>query len=604
MYIHSVKINYYKSFGDNSNSEMIIEPGITAIIGKNETGKSNIINALKGINFISNSNHISLFNDNNRNRNCRQDISFEFILKPTQFEKHLLSGNTIIIVKKNQQKTTGALYNLFKENLYDQLISITEAIKSTKMSSLTNQEKSYFHDLLNSIKNDLFLDIPKTNEFLKWLIKFKTPENTDQYELLEQFWLQITSTLPTIFFFEDNNQLKAKYTFAEINEELKKTNSILSQLIRIINIDKVKFLEAASTNNTSQRNSSIQEIEDQVHIFFDRNLKKYYKTEHTQINIHFEPNTISFTVKTNDGTWLSLNERSEGFKWYLNLFIQAKSHDIPTINSLYLFDEPGIHLHVNAQDEVLNIFDDLSKSGNQVLYTTHSPYMINLESNGIHRVRAVKKDKDGYSTIYNNVHDIDCEDNTTSKSETLTPIIDAIGMRYGSPIGPLDNKLNVICEGMSDYIYIFEMAKFLNIDMSKFNIISSVGASNSINLYSILTSWGCKAICLFDYDNQGIQEARNLNKNYQSLFDNSYIFINGKTLPETNKIPTEEKFEIEDMIGRDCYEKYKSNSPLNIGKVLIAKRIMDDVINQKIELPKESLDNFKKLFSRITKIAE
>ena len=58
------------------------------------------------------------------------------------------------------------------------------------------------------------------------------------------------------------------------------------------------------------------------------------------------------------------------------------------------------------------------------------------------------------------------------------------------------------------------------------------------------------------------------------------------------------------MIGRDCYEKYKSNSPLNIGKVLIAKRIMDDVINQKIELPKESLDNFKKLFSRITKIAE
>ena len=37
MYIHSVKLTNFKSIGDYAESEIILEPKVTAIIGKNET---------------------------------------------------------------------------------------------------------------------------------------------------------------------------------------------------------------------------------------------------------------------------------------------------------------------------------------------------------------------------------------------------------------------------------------------------------------------------------------------------------------------------------------------------------------------------------------
>lgn len=53
MYVHSVKLINYKSIGEYSESEIILEPKVTAIIGKNESGKSNVLEGLSRINFLS-----------------------------------------------------------------------------------------------------------------------------------------------------------------------------------------------------------------------------------------------------------------------------------------------------------------------------------------------------------------------------------------------------------------------------------------------------------------------------------------------------------------------------------------------------------------------
>lgn len=53
MYIHSVKLINFKSIGDYSEVEVILEPRVTAIIGKNESGKSNVLEGLSYINFLT-----------------------------------------------------------------------------------------------------------------------------------------------------------------------------------------------------------------------------------------------------------------------------------------------------------------------------------------------------------------------------------------------------------------------------------------------------------------------------------------------------------------------------------------------------------------------
>ena len=54
MRFDSITIKNYKSIGEYEQSKIIIEPTVTAIIGKNESGKSNVIEALSQISFTIN----------------------------------------------------------------------------------------------------------------------------------------------------------------------------------------------------------------------------------------------------------------------------------------------------------------------------------------------------------------------------------------------------------------------------------------------------------------------------------------------------------------------------------------------------------------------
>lgn len=46
---------------------------------------------------------------------------------------------------------------------------------------------------------------------------------------------------------------------------------------------------------------------------------------------------------------MQVSERSNGLRWYLNLFVALKANHTKSSNVIFLMDEPGVHLHVDAQ---------------------------------------------------------------------------------------------------------------------------------------------------------------------------------------------------------------------------------------------------------------
>ena len=83
-----------------------------------------------------------------------------------------------------------------------------------------------------------------------------------------------------------------------------------------------------------------------------------------------------------------------GFRWYLSFYINfiAQTFEARANEYIFLIDEPGIHLHPAGQKDLTRVTEDLAIK-NQIIYTTHSPFMINREYPN--RVRLVQKDKDG-----------------------------------------------------------------------------------------------------------------------------------------------------------------------------------------------------------------
>jgi predicted ATP-dependent endonuclease of OLD family len=333
----------------------------------------------------------------------------------------------------------------------------------------------------------------------------------------------------------------------------------------------------------------------------NRPFNDFYKTEEIYLDLAFNSGTIAFMVQSSNGESLSISERSNSLRWYLETFIDAQANDFSGRNVVYLLDEPGISLHVNAQRKLMELFEHLADQGNQVVYTTHSPYMLNTETEGVHRIRAVVKNADCYSYIYKTAYDAKIA--PESQQDTLTPIIAALGMNLQDTFGPALNKINIVTEGMSDYIYLCTMAKRLGVDLEKYAIIPSVGATNCVNICAILHGWGCKYIALFDFDKKGVESGGEYLHN-EMFFElgKQYCYVREVTPDEiTQKVYKTDEFEIEDIVQRAEITRFcaETKTSTTLGKPLTAKLLCTAIENGSFELNQQSIDNFRKLFDRV-----
>lgn len=86
----------------------------------------------------------------------------------------------------------------------------------------------------------------------------------------------------------------------------------------------------------------------------------------------------TFEIKDEGGQY-EIRERSLGFRWFFSfvLFTLFGSNRIKGQKKLFLLDEPASNLHSRAQMQLLESFRRISDDGNQILYSTHSHYLIN-----------------------------------------------------------------------------------------------------------------------------------------------------------------------------------------------------------------------------------
>lgn len=99
------------------------------------------------------------------------------------------------------------------------------------------------------------------------------------------------------------------------------------------------------------------------------------------------PNLWAEVHDTAHWVTLPVGTRSRGFIWFFSFlawFSQQSKAEIPVI---LLLDEPGLFLHAQAQRDLLDYVDEELKD-HQVIYTTHSPFMI--DARRFDRVRLVR----------------------------------------------------------------------------------------------------------------------------------------------------------------------------------------------------------------------
>lgn len=83
---------------------------------------------------------------------------------------------------------------------------------------------------------------------------------------------------------------------------------------------------------------------------------------------------------------LPLSERSAGFVWFFSFLAQFKQLKKTESNAIILLDEPGLTLHGKAQGDLLRYIVERLLPDHQVIFTTHSPFMVPMDRLGDVRI--------------------------------------------------------------------------------------------------------------------------------------------------------------------------------------------------------------------------
>ena len=113
----------------------------------------------------------------------------------------------------------------------------------------------------------------------------------------------------------------------------------------------------------------------------------------------FEGEKLSILVTDDKGNKAPLEERSVGMQWFLSfLLVFSLESKLFYTNTILLLDESGMTLHSLAQQDLVRFMEKLSQN-NQILYSTHSSFMIPTEH--LNRAKVVYKNKNGHSIVSN-----------------------------------------------------------------------------------------------------------------------------------------------------------------------------------------------------------
>lgn len=146
----------------------------------------------------------------------------------------------------------------------------------------------------------------------------------------------------------------------------------------------------------------------------------------------------------------NFHQRSSGFRWFFSFLASFSAFEARDEPVVILLDEPGLSLHGRAQADFLRFIEERLSPVGQVIYTTHSPFMV--EVGRLERVRTVEEGgPPAWVTVHNDVG--------ANDPDSLFPLQAALGYDIAQSlfIGPD----NLVVEGISDMLYLLHFSDLL-----------------------------------------------------------------------------------------------------------------------------------------------
>ncbi len=323
--------------------------------------------------------------------------------------------------------------------------------------------------------------------------------------------------------------------------ELRATNC----LFRHVNLDLDLLDKLGSHKTATDDNPIIRRQVDERSILLSTASNQMTKKfddwwEQRKIRFRYDIDGDYFRVWVSDNlnsSEIELEQRSAGLQYFFSFYLIFIVESGDTYqDSILLLDEPGIELHPTSQINSVKFFEKMSTK-NQIMFSTHSPFMIDLDHPEI--VRTVFEGEDGTTNVSGKEWPKD--------RDSLFPLEAALAYRIAQR--SLITGRQVLVEDLAD-LWILQAMNYALLKLGKSGLEPSVtitpagGAGNLIPLATLIKTGKHNAVILLpgkDIPEEIMAYTRTDNAHRFTLFYTQYAKVSGAT--------------IEDLIGFDLYNR-------------------------------------------------
>lgn len=506
-----------------------IEEGVSVLVGMNEAGKTVFLQALQKSDDVFGLAKFQYIDDYPR-KNLN---SYE--------KRHEVRPDTVTILKYElTDREVAEINRLLHTNLPNKLqFTVHHNYKNVQSVSLSVDHKPVTEkiakgaDLSTEFKTALlsansFEQIPKATESLSLTdadkkclesinqriaaaAKGNWSNNTIGYEV----WQWLRARTPRFMYFGDYEVLPSKMNLADLAARIgqEKTNPAaltpehrgVLALLRMANISIDAFANPGALESLISRIEAVSiNLTDQIMEFWKQN-----EDLEVKVDIRPDPNDeapfnngpnlyIRIANNRHRGVSTPFKQRSRGFIWFFSFLVwfdsvqhQLQSDADRNRSLILLLDEPGLSLHALAQADFLRYIDSLAEK-HQVIYSTHSPFMIHADR--LQEVRVVE-DREKIGTVIS--------DNVSWTDErTIFPLQAALGWTIAQNL--FISERNLLVEGTSDLIFLQTASALLEAKgkialKTNITIVPCGGLDKVVTFISLLGANKLKMAVFHDY---------------------------------------------------------------------------------------------------------
>ncbi|MFC4048279.1 ATP-dependent endonuclease [Actinomadura syzygii] len=557
MQLVNAHITYYRSIEDSDRLD--VEPDVTCLVGKNESGKTTALQAIYRLNPVESS--------------ARFDEVIDFPARLTRKRKEFPGDRMIPVVVATFRYDDEEMAEIEKDLGAGALRTpeFTVTIGYRGRSSMTFEHSYDEKKIVEHLRSRLDLSMgaakdvdaaTTVNGLLEALDGLQEPPSSAQ-RLAERIhgWrderigCHLLDTyampkMPKFVYFDDYDTMPGKVSIPALirkrdTEDLTRGEHALLSLLAMAGVELEDF------HNTDQHEHLIRELENSGNVISDEVFDYWTQNDQLEVKLSVLPIEQGASPPFNEGPILQIrvhnqrhrasvpfDERSRGFVWFFSFLAYFTDLEEAATNDLILLlDEPGLSLHGRAQKDLLRLIDSRLAPKHQVLYTTHSPFMVAPDH--LDRVRTViDRDKVG-TKISSEIFKAD--------SDTVFPLLTSMGIEMTQTLFVGDHTL--LLEGPSDLIYLDILSDQVEANglegMDARWVKTPIGGSGKLSTFvTLLGANKVHVAVLVDSSTKDVGAVKHLR-------DNDQLAANG--LIEISEFTSTADADIEDLFEPDFY---------------------------------------------------